>query len=135
MTQSAERPQETLTAKPGLPDLYRLLAVFSGIPKPTLPALRASGLWTQDEHAAISDYQRGLLRILATDGRIRWVTWGPDGPGYVLTGYGDAALDVYRQRYGPAHTPRRGPSLGEISKRNRQRDELVRLLTQRKASL
>lgn len=103
-----------------LPDVYRLLAVFSGIPKTTLSALHDSGLWTQEDGAAISDHQRGLLRVLSTDGRIQWVTWGPDGPGYVLTGFGEAALDTYAQRYGPAHAPRRGRSLGEIARERRQ---------------
>lgn len=99
-----------------LPDIYLLLSVFHGIPQKTIPALKKSGLWKDDDHAPISDYLRGLLRILASDGRIQWVTWGPDGPGYVLTGYGEAALEVYFHRYGPAHAPRQGPTLAEILK-------------------
>ncbi|MBB6016783.1 hypothetical protein [Deinococcus radiopugnans] len=106
-----------------LPPIYRLLAVFSGVPKTTMNALQDSGLWTQEEGAAISDHQRGLLRVLSTDGRIQWVTWGPDGPGYVLTGFGEAALDTYAQRYGPAHAPRRGPSLAEVARENLRRDQ------------
>ena len=99
-----------------LPDIYLLLSVFHGIPQKTIPALKKSGLWTDDDNAPISDYLRGLLRILARDGRIQWVTWGPDGPGYVLTGYGEAALDAYHQRYGPANAPRQGPTLAAILK-------------------
>lgn len=106
-----------------LPDTYRLLAVFSGIPLKTLPALEAAGLRVpvtdhgdpQDPgKAPISEHHRALLRQLACSGRIRWVSWGPDGPGYVLTGEGEVAIDGYYQRYGPAHAPRRGPSLAEI---------------------
>ncbi|WP_104992703.1 hypothetical protein [Deinococcus sp. NW-56] len=97
-----------------LPDTYRLLSVLSGIPLKTVPALKLAGLWTQDDAAPITDAQRALLRQLTTDGRVRWVTWGPDGEGYVLTGYGEAALDVYHQRYGPANAPRRGPALASV---------------------
>ncbi|MDL2342583.1 hypothetical protein QOL99_00270 [Deinococcus sp. MIMF12] len=134
MTHTAERPQEIRPVPSGLPHLYRLLAVFSGIPKPPALAVKDAGLWTQDEHAPLTDHHRALLRRLAEDGRVQWVTWGPDGPGYVLTGYGEIALESYRQRYGPAYAPRRGPSLGEIAARNRQRDRLVVLLEQRKAT-
>ncbi len=104
-----------------IPEIYRLLSVFNGIPKSTVPALKQSGLWLSDDHAPISDHMRGLLRQLATDGRIRWVTWGPDGPGYVLTGYGEAALDVYFHRYGPAHAPRQGPNLVEVLRQREAR--------------
>lgn len=106
-----------------LPDMYRLLAVFSGVPKTTMNALQDSGLWTQEKGAAISNYQRGLLRMLDIEGRIRWVSWGPDGCGYVLTGEGEVALDTYAQRYGPAHAPRRGPSLAEVAQENLRRDQ------------
>lgn len=108
----------------GLPHEYRLLSVFSCAPLKSTPALEAAGLRLpvtdstdpQDPgRAPISDAHRALLRRLTTDGRIRWVTWGgPDGPGYVLTGIGEAALEVYHQRYGPAHAPRRAPALAEV---------------------
>lgn len=98
-----------------LPDSYRLLSIFSGVPQKTVAALKASGLWQPAaDSEPIPDHLRGLLRTLAGDGRIRWVTWGPDGSGYVLTSLGESALDVYHQRYGPAHAPRRGPSLREL---------------------
>ncbi|GAA5515073.1 hypothetical protein Dcar01_03837 [Deinococcus carri] len=131
MPLTSEHPQEAPRPAPSLPHIYRLLAVFSGVPTPPVPALKRAGLWLQDDHAEMTQYQRGLLRILANDGRIRWVTWGSDGPGYVLTGYGETALDAYQQRYGPAYAPRRGPALGEIARRNAKRDELVRLLERR----
>jgi len=85
-----------------LPDTYRLLSVFSGIPLKSVAALKLAGLWAQDDSAPISDHLHALLRRLSDDGRIRWVAWGPDGEGYVLTGYGAAALDNYHQTYGPA---------------------------------
>ena len=98
-----------------LPDPYRLLSVFSGVPQKTVAALKASGLWQPEtDSEPIPDHLRGLLRTLAGDGRIRWVTWVPDGAGYVLTGLGEAALDIYHQRYGPANAPRRGPSLRDV---------------------
>ena len=99
-----------------LPNIYILLSVFSGIPLGPVAALKKSGLWADDDHAPISDYLRGLLRILAKDSRIRWVTWGPDSPGYVLTGLGEAALDVYHTCYGPANAPRQGPNLADVLK-------------------
>lgn len=106
------------------PHIYRLLAVFSGIPTPPIAALKKSGLWADDDHAkAIPEHLRGLLRTLKDDGRIRWVTWGPDGPGYVLTGLGESALDVYHQRYGPALAPRSGPSLAEIIRQRKAEKE------------
>lgn len=103
-----------------LPHVYRLLSVFSGIPLGTFEALRRSGLW--EDAGPVCDSHRALLRLLTTDGRIRWVTWGPDGPGYVLTGYGEVALETYFQRYGPAHAPRRGPNLAEIVRQKQAQD-------------
>lgn len=120
-----------MTEKNSLPDTYRLLSVFSGIPLGPVKALEAAGLRVpvtdprdpQDPgKVEVSDYHRALLRQLAESGRIRWVSWGPDGAGYVLTGEGEAAIDIYYQRYGPAHAPRRGPSLAEIARRNRAHD-------------
>lgn len=115
-----------------LPDTYRLLAVFSGIPLKSVPALEAAGLRVpvtdptdpkDPGRAEISDHHRALLQRLANDGRIRWVSWGPDGCGYVLTGEGEVAIDGYFQRYGPAHAPRRGKSLREIAHQNLQQDQ------------
>lgn len=106
-----------------LPDIYILLSVFSGIPLGPVAALKQSGLWTDEDDAPISDHLRGLLRTLARDGRIRWVTWGPDGPGYVLTGLGEVALDGYYQRYGPANAPRRGPSLAAVIRKRTEEVE------------
>lgn len=97
-----------------LPDTYLLLSVFSGVPLKSVPALKLAGLWTQPDGAPITDHQRALLRRLSADGRLRWVNWGPDGEGYVLTGYGEAALDGYYLTYGPAHAPRRGESLAQV---------------------
>lgn len=117
MTESAAHPQEAtapMLKSAELPDLYRLLAVFSGIPLQSAPALEAAGLRASGDATEISDHHRALLRLLTHQGRIVWVTWGPDGCGYVLTGYGETALDVYHQRYGPAHAPRRGPSLAQL---------------------
>ncbi|GHG35684.1 hypothetical protein GCM10017784_32140 [Deinococcus indicus] len=108
-----------------LPYPYRLLAVFSGVPLRPQAALEAAGLRVpvtdpgdpeDPGRAEISGEHRALLKLLADQGRVRWVTWGPDGAGYVLTGYGETALDAYHQRYGPAHAPRRGPSLAQVLK-------------------
>lgn len=85
-----------------LPRIYLLLAAASGIPMRPETLLKIAGLWIQEEHAPMTDYQRSLFRMAATDGRLRWVNWGPDGSGYVLTGLGEAAVDVYNTRYGPA---------------------------------
>lgn len=99
-----------------VPETYRLLAVFSGIPLPVMPALIAAGLRREGDSSAITDHHRALLRDLNEgSGRIRWVSWGPDGPGYVLTGFGEEAIDVYAARYGLLRPPRRGPPLGEIA--------------------
>lgn len=115
------------TPASALPPAYRLLAVFSGIPLKSIPALEAAGLRVpvtdpkdpnDPGRAEVSDHHRALLRQLTRDGRIRWVSWGPDGCGYVLTGEGEVAIDQYFQRYGPAHTPRRGPSLAQIAREN-----------------
>lgn len=132
-------------AQPSLPDTYRLLSVFSGVPLRPHAALEAAGLRVpvtdprdpQDPgKAPLSDHHRYLLRHLSAEtGRVRWVTWGPDGPGYVLTGHGELALDVYHQRYGPAHARRAGPPLAEVAVRNRLRDELLQVLDLRKAAL
>lgn len=100
-----------------VPETYRLLAVFSGIPLKSVPALVAAGLRVEGDPDAISEYHRALLRDLhERSGRLRWVSWGPDGPGYVLTGLGEAAIDVYAAQYGTLYPPRRGPSLGEIAR-------------------
>lgn len=118
-----------MTTPNTLPFEYRLLSVFSCTPLMSIPALEAAGLRVpvtnpSDPHdpgrAPMSDAHRALLRRLSTDGRIRWVTWGPDGPGYVLTGYGEGALEIYHQRYGPAHAPRRGPALADLLARQRE---------------
>lgn len=115
MTSKADRQDAVpMLAPDQQPDLYRLLAVFSGIPTPTLPALIAAGLHSGKAAEPISEQQRALLRMLTTDGRIRWVTWGPDGPGYVLTGIGEEAVKIYAQRYGPAHARRRWPPMREM---------------------
>lgn len=115
-----------------LPDPYRLLAVFSGVPLKSLPALEAAGLRLpvtdpadpQDPgRAPVSDAHRALLRRLVESGRIRWVNWGPpEGCGYVLTGIGEVCIDEYFQRYGPAHSPRRGPPLIDVARANLCRD-------------
>lgn len=115
MTSKADRQDAVpMLAPDQQPDLYRLLAVFSGVPIPTLPALVAAGLHSGTAAEPISEAQRSLLRMLSQDRRIQWVTWGPDGPGYVLTGIGEEAVKVYAQRYGPAHARRRWPPLREI---------------------
>ncbi|GAA0508565.1 hypothetical protein [Deinococcus depolymerans] len=115
MTSKADRQDAVpMLAPDQRPDLYRLLAVFSGVPVPTLPALVAAGLHSGQSAEPISEAQRSLLRILSQDRRIQWVTWGPDGPGYVLTGIGEEAIKVYAHRYGPAHARRRWPPLREI---------------------
>ncbi|GGS38026.1 hypothetical protein [Deinococcus knuensis] len=115
MTSKADRQDAVPMLTPDQqPDLYRLLAVFSGVPVPTLPALVAAGLHSGQSAEPISEHQRTLLRMLSQDRRIQWVTWGPDGPGYVLTGIGEEAVKVYAQRYGPAHARRRWPPLREI---------------------
>ena len=66
---------------------------------------------------------RGLLRQLSTDRRIRWVEWKQGNvvmrQGYVLTGYGEAALDVYLAAYGPVR-----PRLAEVALENRRADLL-----------
>ncbi|MVN86892.1 hypothetical protein GO986_08955 [Deinococcus sp. HMF7620] len=113
-THHARQEAVPMLHKDDKPDLYRLLAVFSGIPMPVLPALVAARLHSGDQREPISDHQRGLLRWLAGQGRIRWVNWGPDGAGYVLTGYGETRLVTYEAQYGPAHAPRRGPPLREV---------------------
>lgn len=115
MTSNADR-QDAAPMLPAdqQPDLYRLLAVFSGIPRTTLSALVAAGLHSGTAAEPISEAQRSLLRMLSQDRRIQWVTWGPDGPGYVLTGIGEEAVKIYAQRYGPAHARRRWPPLREI---------------------
>lgn len=115
MTSKADRQDAMpMLAPDQQPDLYRLLAVFSGVPVPTLPALVAAGLHSGTAAEPINEAQRSLLRMLSQDRRIQWVTWGPDGPGYVLTGIGEEAVKVYAQRYGPAHARRRWPPLREI---------------------
>ncbi|MFC6660068.1 hypothetical protein [Deinococcus multiflagellatus] len=87
------------------PDLYRLLAVFSGIPLQTLPALVAARFHSGDPREPIQEEHRALLRLLADQRRIQWVSWGPDGPGHVLTGFGEVALKTYEAKYGPALAP------------------------------
>lgn len=117
---------------PGLPepDLYRLLAVFSGQPLLSIPALEAAGLRPKLQDPddlrdparnSISDHHRALLRHLHLEtGRIRWVIWKDKkgrtlDEGYVLTGYGEAKLVEWRDTYGPAQVPRVG--LGELARR------------------
>lgn len=100
-----------------LPHIYLLLAAASGIPTRPETLLKVAGLWTQEEHAPMTDHQRSLLRMAATDGRLRWVSWGPEGKGYVLTGLGEAAVDVYHGRYGPA------PINRDYARQLRQRTE------------
>ncbi|GGB64624.1 hypothetical protein [Deinococcus soli (ex Cha et al. 2016)] len=115
MTSKADRQDAVpMLAPDQQPDLYRLLSVFSGVPVPTLPALIAAGLHSGKAAEPISEQQRTLLRMLSQDRRIQWVTWGPDGPGYVLTGIGEEAVKVYAQRYGPAHARRRWPPMREL---------------------
>lgn len=115
MTSKADRQDAVpMLAANQQPDLYRLLAVFSGIARPPLSALVAAGLHSGRRAEPISEYHRSLLRLLAQQVRIRWITEGPDGPGYVLTGYGEVALVTYQSTYGPAHAPRRWPPLREI---------------------
>ena len=115
MTSKADRQDAVpMLAPDQQPDLYRLLAVFSGVPVPTLPALVAAGLHSGQSAEPISEHQRTLLRMLSQDRRIQWVTWGPDGPGYVLTGIGEEAVKIYAQRYGPAHARRRWPPMREM---------------------
>ena len=105
-----------------IPDSYRLLAVFSGQPLFTIPALERAGLrvavtdradLNDPGRAPLTDAHRSLLRDLAERrGWIRWVKWG--GEGYVLTGLGEYALDDYRQRYGPVQVPSVG--LGQLAR-------------------
>lgn len=101
-----------------IPEIYRLLAVFSGEPLLTLPALEQAGLRirTDDPLASrpVPDAHRALLRELhERRGWIRWVKW-PGKEGYVLTGMGECALDDYRHRYGPVQVPCVG--LGELAR-------------------
>lgn len=115
-----------MTTPIALPVEYRLLSVFSCDPLDVLPALEAAGLRSPDDRRRpISDGERRLLRDLTTHARIRWVTWPragrpgqpghtPERSGYILTGIGECALEVYHQQYGPAHAPRRAPALADV---------------------
>lgn len=115
MTSKADRQDAVPMLTPDQqPDLYRLLATFSGIARPTLSALVAAGFHSGRRAEPISEQHRALLRLLTQQARIRWTTEGPDGPGYVLTGHGEIALATYQAKYGPAHAPRRWPPLREV---------------------
>lgn len=122
-TQEAPAPLE-------LPTTYRLLAVFSGIPLPTIPALHQAGFCPEDT-CELTDEHRDLLRPLVRDELIVWARRGPDGPGYTLTGRGEAAIEVYFERYGALKPQvRRFPRACETAKRNEAQDrQLYRLLT------
>lgn len=136
MTPSAE-PQEArapMLQPNERPEIYRLLAVFSGIPLGPVAALEAAGMRVPvtDRHdlrdpglEELSDEHRALLRLLADQGRIRWVKWPqekkggrfvPPVEGYVLTGYGETALEVYRNDHGPTFPIRRAVPLGVLAR-------------------
>lgn len=95
-----------------LPNTYRLLSVFSGIPLYPLVALHKAGLTTVNEEGKLEYpvYGHSVLRQLRDRGHIRWVSWqqpaGKDAQpvpaGYVLTGTGEAQLSQYYDLYGPA---------------------------------
>lgn len=110
-----------------VPHIYRLLSAFSGEPRPSIEALEAAGLREAGSGREISDYHRGLLRQLSVEGRVRWVAWNPGKgqfkEGYVLTGYGEIALDRYAELYGPVYPKRQGKPLGQLL---RERDEARR---------
>lgn len=92
-----------------LPPAYRLLATMSGVPIMHVEALKRAGLWGEHQKPGaehMTDEQRALLAHLVEQKRIRWVPWGPDGEGYVLTGTGEGVLSVYFNKYGPALTKR-----------------------------
>lgn len=121
----------SVSEQPGLPepDLYRLLAQFSGEPLQPIRALEAAGLRPKLQDPddlrdparhSISDHHRALLRHLHHEtGRIRWVEWStgkgkPPTEGYVLTGFGEAKLAEWGRQYGSAQAPRVG--LGELAR-------------------
>ncbi|GGI75107.1 hypothetical protein [Deinococcus wulumuqiensis] len=108
------------------PDIYRLLSAFSGEPRSPYDALRASGLWWGEDSESLPPELRALLRQLSTEGRVRWVEWKQGEvvlrQGYVLTGCGEAALDVYLAAYGPVR-----PRLAEVALENRRADLLSTL--------
>lgn len=94
-----------------LPDTYRLLSVFSGIPTPPLEALRRANLSVtgEDGKRRLPLQSRHTLGELVDAGWIRWVSWtrperkgdAPLPPGYVLTGLGEVQLSAYFNLYGP----------------------------------
>ncbi|ULH17367.1 hypothetical protein MF271_19445 (plasmid) [Deinococcus sp. KNUC1210] len=99
-----------MASAPSLPDTYRLLAVFSGIPLDPLEALGRARLATVDEQGRLcyTLHARNVLSILVERRQIIWKKWdaNKDGTGipagYVLTGVGEADLACYFDLYGPA---------------------------------
>lgn len=108
------------------PDSYRLLSAFSGEPRNPYDALRASGLWWGEDGEPLPPRLRALLRELDRAGRIRWVQWKQRDTlmreGYVLTGYGEVALEGYHAQFGGVR-----PSLAEVALGNRRADLLALL--------
>ncbi|WP_189091487.1 hypothetical protein [Deinococcus ruber] len=99
-----------MTPATSLPDTYRLLAVFSGIPLGPLEALGRARLATVDQqgHLCYTLHARNVLSTLVERRQIRWVKWDTDKDGtviragYVLSGEGEADLTCYFDLYGPA---------------------------------
>ncbi|GAA5513619.1 hypothetical protein Dcar01_02363 [Deinococcus carri] len=103
-----------------LPAEYLLLSAFSLTPLEPIDALKAARLWAPEQQDPTNE-QRDLLHELhRIKGQIRWVRArkGKKGEqeGYILTPAGTDALATYWTEYGPAHTRRVGPSLGEIAR-------------------
>ena len=103
------KPLAEVPHEPVIPDSYRLLAVFSGQPQTADVALRRAGMYQPGVGPTVAQQQ--TLRRLRNEGLIRWVrepqaSPNPAAPrfeeGFVLTGRGEAVLDTYHQKYGPA---------------------------------
>ncbi|BDP44862.1 hypothetical protein DAETH_48310 (plasmid) [Deinococcus aetherius] len=108
-----------MKSMPAMPDEYLLLSVLCAVPLSAVQSLELAGLRVPDEPKTITpmaDEHRALLRRLTREGRMRWVPYGPDGGGYILTETGTETIDRYFERLGPAHAPRRGPALGELAR-------------------
>jgi hypothetical protein len=96
-----------------LPDTYRLLSVFSGVPTPPMDALRRAGLASTDPETGQTEYSvhaHATMSILVARRQVHWVSWTRPDPehvppipaGYVLTGFGELTLTGYFQLHGPA---------------------------------